>query len=86
MLDEYGEEKLKAAIRKYSIEVKGKDPQYIMHGSTFFNGGFLDYLPAEIPNIPDIPIPKGGRVVVMTDEQLEAFNDNLLSKNRNPRK
>lgn len=81
LFDEYGEEKLKAAIRRYSEEVKSRDPKYIMHGSTFFNGGFQDYLPAETPNTPGIA--KRGKIVVMTDEQLEGFNNNLLSKSQN---
>jgi len=39
-----GEEKLTQAIERYSREVEGKDEQYILMGSTFFNGRYEDYL------------------------------------------
>ena len=34
------------AIERYVEHVKGKDAQFIMHGSTFFNSGYVDYLDA----------------------------------------
>lgn len=43
-LYEIGFEELNRAIERYKKEVEGKDRQYIMYGSTFFNSGYLDYL------------------------------------------
>lgn len=45
-LDKLGTEKVLLAIRRYKTEIErnGTDMQYIQHGSTFFNGGYLDYL------------------------------------------
>ncbi|MFR4670134.1 MAG: hypothetical protein ACLT69_09880 [Intestinibacter bartlettii] len=37
-------EELKRCVERYSNEVIGKDRQYMKHGSTFFNGGYVDYL------------------------------------------
>ena len=44
ILNKIGKEKLIKCIEIYSREVKGKDKQYILNGSTFFNGRYLDYL------------------------------------------
>lgn len=37
-------EELRRAIERYAAESKGKDAKYIKYGSTFFNGGYEDYL------------------------------------------
>lgn len=42
-------EDLQRAVKKYADDVKGQDVKYIKHGSTFFNGGYLDYIEAEKP-------------------------------------
>lgn len=39
-----GEEIMTKAIERYSREVEGKEEQYILMGSTFFNGRYQDYL------------------------------------------
>lgn len=39
-----GREKMELAIERYKKERYGKDSQFTMHGSTFFNGGYKDYL------------------------------------------
>lgn len=44
---EIGFEKMKQAIMKYKAETNGREEKFIMHGSTFFNSGYMDYLPAE---------------------------------------
>ncbi|MCC3868933.1 hypothetical protein [Terrisporobacter mayombei] len=44
LLEEYLLEELKRSVERYSKEVEGKNKQYIQHGSTFFNGGYVDYL------------------------------------------
>lgn len=31
-------------IERYTEYTKGKDEQYTMYGSTFFNSGYVDYL------------------------------------------
>ena len=43
-----GYEKLSKAIIKYADEVKGRDKQYILMGSTFFNGRYEDYLDDDV--------------------------------------
>ena len=37
-------EELTRTVERYAEEVNGKDKQYLKHGSTFFNGGYEDYL------------------------------------------
>ena len=39
-----GEERMTAAVKAYAKEVEGVDKKFIKHGSTFFNGGYEDYL------------------------------------------
>ena len=39
-----GYDHMARAIERYKEEVKGKDEQYILMGSTFFNGRYEDYL------------------------------------------
>jgi hypothetical protein len=39
-----GKEEMTRAIERYKKEVKGKDSQYIKHGSTFFTTDYIDYL------------------------------------------
>jgi DNA-binding transcriptional regulator YhcF (GntR family) len=41
-----GLEEMTRAINRYKKENEGKDKQYIQHGSTFFNSGYVDYLDA----------------------------------------
>jgi predicted transcriptional regulator len=40
----HGKEQLTRCIERYSREVMGKDKDYILNGSTFFNGRYEDYL------------------------------------------
>lgn len=44
LIEQHGFEKIKECIERYAKEVQGKDVQYIKHGSTFFNSGYMDYL------------------------------------------
>ena len=48
LIKEHGYEKIKQCVERYALECKGKDKQYIKHGSTFFNGGYMDYLDENI--------------------------------------
>ncbi len=48
LIKEYGYEKIKKCVERYALECKGKDKQYVKHGSTFFNGGYMDYLDENI--------------------------------------
>ena len=48
LIKEHGYEKIKQSVERYALECKGKDKQYIKHGSTFFNGGYMDYLDENI--------------------------------------
>lgn len=63
-----GETEMIRAVKRYADECKGKDPQYIMNGSTFFNGRYEDYLgddykpiptgtPVQNPSKPYVPEP-----------------------------
>ena len=44
LLEALGKDVLAECVKKYSAEVKGKDKQFILNGSTFFNGRYEDYL------------------------------------------
>ena len=44
LLKEISFAELQRVVSRYADEVKGKDAQYIKHGSTFFNSGYVDYL------------------------------------------
>ncbi|WP_297132984.1 transcriptional regulator [Terrisporobacter sp.] len=44
LLEKYSFDEIKRCIERYSKEVEDKDKQYIKHGSTFFNTGYMDYL------------------------------------------
>ncbi|WP_160687477.1 hypothetical protein [Clostridium sp. C2-6-12] len=44
LLNQYSKEELMRCIKRYSYEVKDRDKQYILNGSTFFNGRYEDYL------------------------------------------
>lgn len=37
-------DELKRCVNRYEKENAGKDRQYLMYGSTFFNSGYIDYL------------------------------------------
>lgn len=53
-----GEEEMTRAVKRYAQECKGKDPQYIMNGSTFFNGRYEDYLGDDYTPMPQATIQK----------------------------
>lgn len=44
LLKTYGKDHLIRCLERYAKEVKGKDKQYILNGSTFFNNRYEDYL------------------------------------------
>ena len=45
-----GFDQMSRCIDRYKDYVFGKDEQYIMYGSTFFNSGYVDYLDENYPN------------------------------------
>ena len=53
-LEEAGEDAVMAAVRRYVEKIKrdGTDEKYIMHGSTFFNGAWRDYVVEDKPEEP----------------------------------
>ena len=59
-LEEAGEDAVMGAVRRYVEKIKreGTDEKYIMHGSTFFNGAWTDYLK---PDEPAEPLPQQQR-------------------------
>lgn len=44
LIKQHGYEQLVRCIERYSNACKGKEKQYIKHGDTFFNSGYMDYL------------------------------------------
>ncbi len=58
ILGEYGKEHIKRCVERYAKEVQGKDAQFILNGSTFFNGRFEDYLDENYKLAPVININK----------------------------
>lgn len=44
LLKKYSKEELLNCVTRYSNEVRGKDRQYILNGSTFFTSRYVDYL------------------------------------------
>ena len=51
---EVPEEPMLQAIEKYKQDKKGVEQRFIMHGSTWFNGGYEDYIECEKAH----PVPK----------------------------
>ncbi|MBP3888555.1 MAG: transcriptional regulator [Cellulosilyticum sp.] len=47
LIEKYGYDAIENCVIAYANECKGKDIKYVKHGSTFFNGGYLDYLQIE---------------------------------------
>lgn len=62
LLEALGKDVLTECVKKYSAEVKGKDKQFILNGSTFFNGRYEDYL--------DDAIEAGSKVNDNTDNKV----------------
>ena len=44
LYDHVGQEQMLRCIERYKSELSGKDNQFVMYGSTFFNSGYVDYL------------------------------------------
>jgi len=44
LLSKYSKQELIDAVDRYSLETKGIDKQFILHGSTFFGSRYQDYL------------------------------------------
>ena len=59
-LEEAGEDAVMDAVRRYveKIERDGTEEKYIMHGSTFFNGAWRDYV---VEDKPEEPMPQQQR-------------------------
>ena len=61
-LEEAGMDTVMEAVRRYVEKIKrdGTDEKYIMHGSTFFNGAWKDYLESsELSETPQKPKRRG---------------------------
>ncbi|OPD28849.1 hypothetical protein AL713_17695, partial [Clostridium botulinum] len=44
LINQYGYEQIERCVKRYAKERQEEDKKYIQHGSTFFNGGYMDYL------------------------------------------
>ena len=58
-----GFDRMKRAVEKFNRDMEGRDIQYIMHGSRFFNSGYVDYLDDENDHVEE----HGGEVQVGID-------------------
>lgn len=68
LIHQYGFEQMIRTVTRYKNEVKGKDVQFIQHGSTFFTSGFMDYLDQEATK----PISKIKReVITLSEDEIE---------------
>lgn len=64
ILEEYSLEELRRSVERYSKEVEGRDKQYIQKGSTFFNGGYVDYLDENYEEVSQDPVEESkGKVL-----------------------
>lgn len=59
-LEKAGETVVMAAVRRYAEKIKrdGTEEKYIMHGSTFFNGAWREYVVDEKPEEPMQQAPR----------------------------
>lgn len=66
-----GKEPMEQAIRNYmhDIEINGTDMKYVKNGSSFFNSGYVDYLPE---NYVSYPTARTGKRYQSTAEYMEA--------------
>ena len=66
-----GKESMEQAIRNYmhDIEINGTDMKYVKNGSSFFNSGYVDYLPE---NYVPYPTARTGKRYQSTAEYMEA--------------
>lgn len=60
--EKFSLEELTRTVERYAKEVSGKDKQYMKYGSTFFNGGFVDYLDKNYEQKQKPPKGKDGHV------------------------
>ena len=62
---------MEQAIRNYmhDIEINGTDMKYVKNGSSFFNSGYVDYLPE---NYVSYPTARTGKRYQSTAEYMEA--------------
>lgn len=70
---EVGMEQMLRCIERYKAEMVGKDEQYVMYGSTFFNSGYVDYLDENYETKNDLQSqpkeePEEQRVGIWKDE------------------
>lgn len=70
ILSKYGKEHIARCVERYVKEVKGKETQFVLNGSTFFNGRFEDYLDENYKLAPVIDINKNsaGEKLVKIDK------------------
>lgn len=66
-----GYDEMKRAIERYQayIKAEGLEKQFVMHGSTFFNSGYVDYLDKnyEQPQSPPAQKPRKGHLEKITN-------------------
>lgn len=80
-----GFDRMAKAIENFKRDMQGKDEQYIMYGSTFFNSGYVDYLPQEEEkHVKEEPQDNGlteEEIDAMTDEEYAAWHKSMENGN-----
>lgn len=84
-----GFDQMMRCISRYAKTIEGKDEQYIMYGSSFFNSGYIDYLdensndnPSGKPkeHVPDHPLDEFRDDDEMSDEEWIAMMEATYGK------
>lgn len=51
IIKQYGEEQIMRCVERYAKECRGKEKQFILNESTFWNGRYIDYLDQELTQL-----------------------------------
>lgn len=51
LMNEVGLEQMMRCIERYKLDIRGRENQFIMYGSTFFNSGYVDYLDTNVESV-----------------------------------
>jgi len=70
LIIKYTYKQLERCIQRYCKEIKDKniEQQYVKHGSTFFNGGYMDYLDSNYKETNITHFPKKPREIRFKEE------------------
>jgi len=77
-----GYDKMAKAIEKFKDDVKDKDEQYVMYGSTFFNSGYVDYISDDEDAEDEIDVTKYGVTKEWFENLSEKDREDFLNERR----